>query len=119
MPHLNPNDGLAYRQAYRDKNKRRVVDYLATHPCVRCGFSDPRALDFDHLNPAQKNRKVSAMVSGTPKWESLLEEIEKCQVLCANCHRIKTVEQKDYVNSQNCSRSIAARTNKRRGKVKE
>ena len=56
--------------------------------CVRCGFSaHPECLDFHHRDPASKTFTISKKV-GDVKHETLLAEIEKCDVLCANCHRM-------------------------------
>src|SRR5438309_12051087 len=57
---------------------------LATHPCVDCGGIDPVVLHFDHLR--DKRRDVSFMCSSGWAWSTILEEIAKCAVRCANCH---------------------------------
>jgi hypothetical protein len=55
--------------------------------CADCGYNKhPHALDFDHLD----NKKFSIATSLSRKVETILEEIEKCEVVCANCHRIRT-----------------------------
>jgi hypothetical protein len=57
--------------------------------CVDCGYRDhPAALDFDHLDPLNKRCQVSAM-AGRLKAD-IEAEIAKCEVVCANCHRIRT-----------------------------
>ena len=55
--------------------------------CLRCGESHPACLDFHHRDPASK---IYAVTDATRFWklEKLAKEIEKCDVLCANCHRI-------------------------------
>jgi hypothetical protein len=70
--------------------RNNFIQYLKQHSCVRCGFSDIRALEFDHLK--DKKMCLSKMIHMGYSWENILKEIEKCQVLCANCHRIKTAE---------------------------
>jgi len=56
--------------------------------CVDCGYdSDPAALDFDHVR-GEKTLGVGQM-RGHP-WERVFAEIDKCEVVCANCHRIRT-----------------------------
>lgn len=72
----------------RRELRQQVLDYLLTHPCVECGFSDPRALDFDHLR--NKVDSIAKMVNDCKPWAVIEDEITKCQVLCANHHRIKT-----------------------------
>lgn len=70
--------------------REQVVEYLLDHPCVMCGESNPIVLEFDHLR--DKCYNVSRMLASSMVWETILKEIEKCQVLCANCHRIKTAK---------------------------
>ena len=56
-----------------------------------CGYSNWLALDFDHREPEKKYKGISDLVS-TGRTERLIEEIPKCDVVCANCHRIRTSE---------------------------
>ncbi len=44
---------------------------------------------FDHIDPSNKVAKIAEMVSRTVAWKKILAEIEKCQVLCINCHKEK------------------------------
>ena len=70
-----------------EENTKRIVEYLRTHPCVDCGQSDVMVLEFDHL------RDTSFGISwglGEKSWAQILLEIEKCEVVCANCHRKRT-----------------------------
>src|SRR5438067_7207987 len=80
------------RRRVRAKNDERILSYLLAHPCVDCGETDPLVLDFDHREPATKSNEVSRIVYHRP-WRVVLEEIEKCDVRCANCHRRKTARQ--------------------------
>lgn len=77
-----------------ERKQRRVVfnEYKKTLKCKECGFSHPAALDFHHRNPDEKEYTISQMIVDKP-FEYLLEEIEKCDVLCANCHRILHYEE--------------------------
>lgn len=74
---------------YIDDKKSWVRKYLKNHPCVDCGFSDIRALDFGHIR-GKKRASISRLYSHS--WENIKKEIEKCEVRCANCHRIVTAE---------------------------
>lgn len=78
------------RKALRERNLDYVRSYLVSHPCVDCGFEDIRCLDFDHLRDKSKN--VSLLARVPVSLENLKIEIEKCEVRCANCHRITTYE---------------------------
>lgn len=70
-------------------NRALLYEYVSQHPCALCGESDPAVLQFDHLR--DKVAVVSRMMDYS--WESILKEIEKCQVLCANCHARKTAKE--------------------------
>jgi hypothetical protein len=80
----------------RERNRQFIIDYLNKNPCINCGIRDIRVLEFDHVYPETKKFNVSRMVSSQHhSIASIKKEIEKCQVLCANCHRIKTHEERD------------------------
>jgi len=57
--------------------------------CVRCGEGRPPALDFHHMDGAEKNLGIAEMVNHGYSKESIAEEIKECVVLCANCHRVE------------------------------
>lgn len=73
--------------AIKREYKRRIGEYLLTHPCVDCGEADVRVLDFDHLDAADKRTDVAKMVNAGGRWSDIELEIAKCEVRCANCHR--------------------------------
>ena len=58
--------------------------------CLDCGEMDPIVLDLDHLDPSQKKYKISDLRKRKVSEQELIEELEKCEVVCANCHRIRT-----------------------------
>lgn len=72
----------------------KVVDYLQKHPCAHCGEKNILCLDFHHTDPSQKEYKISAIKSRS--WEKMLAEIDKCEVLCSNCHRKVTAKQRNW-----------------------
>lgn len=55
--------------------------------CVKCGFSHPAALDFHHVKRSPDNVHLHKLIRNK-SFARALEEIKKCIVLCANCHRI-------------------------------
>ena len=61
--------------------------------CVRCGETHIACLDFHHRNPDEKDFLVSIAVSKYP-LDRIKEEVAKCDVLCANCHRKLHYEEK-------------------------
>jgi hypothetical protein len=74
----------------RAEHRERLTDYLLEHPCVDCGEADVRVLDLDHEDPAQKSQNVGRLVTLALPWATVLAEIDKCSVRCANCHRRRT-----------------------------
>ena len=72
----------------RKKLQEKMYDYLSNQSCVDCGNNDVRVLEFDHIK--NKNHSISEMLHGGFSWRNILVEIAKCEVRCANCHRIKT-----------------------------
>lgn len=72
-----------------------VLVYLKTHPCVDCGESNPVVLEFDHVR-GNKLNDVCNLIKRGRCWENIYAEIQKCEVRCCNCHRIKTAKQFGY-----------------------
>lgn len=101
MPYKDIDEQKSKIRQYRLRNKEFVQEYLKKNPCVNCGFSDIRALDFDHLDPQLKSNNVKVLMNGTSSINRLKLEINKCQVLCSNCHRIKTIKNGDYITLRN------------------
>lgn len=83
---LHKEERRAKGIARYQNDKARVREYLAKHPCVDCGYSDVRALDFDHVRGIKKF--TIGKLRNHP-WNEMLVEIEKCDIRCANCHRIR------------------------------
>jgi hypothetical protein len=81
-----------YNHQNADINRKLLLTYLSAHSCIDCGESDPIVLEFDHVT-GQKVRNVSDMVNRCT-WPRIEQEISKCVVRCANCHRRKTA--RDY-----------------------
>ena len=80
------------KQAAKNTQKRNVAiiqEEKLKRGCACCGYvGHAAALDFDHLDPKTKIRDIAQM--HTVNIQKLKLEMDKCQVLCANCHRIKT-----------------------------
>lgn len=70
----------------RIKKKKMLIDYKGGK-CIKCGYNKcASALEFHHLNPNEKEFAFSA--SGLNRKDSILkEEVDKCILVCANCHR--------------------------------
>ncbi len=84
------NNPEAYKVA-EEKTKRNRKQFfwsLKNNPCVDCGLRfHPVAMDFDHL-PGYKKLSVNGLYCMAK--QKLLDEIKKCELVCANCHRIRT-----------------------------
>lgn len=74
----------------RMRNRQYLWDFYVNHPCTDCGESDPRVLELDHCRGEKKIAGVSELVHNTRSLAAIQKEIEKCDVVCANCHRIRT-----------------------------
>jgi len=81
----------AQKQRLALKRTSYLIEYFETHPCIDCGEGDPVVLEFDHLRDKVFN--IGGELSDQ-SWESILAEIEKCDVVCANCHRRRTARRR-------------------------
>jgi len=80
---------IAQVNGRREQNRREVMIYLASHPCVDCGIDNVIVLEFDHRDPRDKLMNVGSMMA-SKRWARVRAEIDKCEVRCVNCHRRKT-----------------------------
>ena len=78
--------------ANRREPRRVIINEAKRSGCVDCGIKNdehPEIFDFDHLPGVEKSHSMAAFaVSGS--MDALREEMAKCEVVCANCHRIRT-----------------------------
>ena len=84
---------LLWRLDSKKKIRKQLLRYFQEHPCVDCGETDPLVLEFDHKSTAVKTDNVSTMITDSRPMHLIMEEIEKCEVRCANCHRRSTAIQ--------------------------
>ncbi len=76
-------------QAKRFKVRMDFINEMKSGPCHDCGNSfPPECMDFDHRDDEHKFRGISDMLSYS--LERLMAEVAKCDLVCANCHRIRT-----------------------------
>jgi hypothetical protein len=76
--------------------QEKMIEYLTGKCCIDCGESNIITLDFDHINPEEKQHNIGNMIHSCFSWEKICEEINKCEIRCANCHRIKTAKTYSY-----------------------
>lgn len=120
MPIKDPEARRRYNRAYQrrhyQKNKKYYVEkakrsnrnqrkwakeYInrvkRTFGCVDCGVNNPIILEFDHVK-GEKFNNIADMVNQSYGLKTIKDEIRKCEVRCANCHRIKTHERRSQKN---------------------
>lgn len=79
---------------------REFVNKIKDVPCTICNTKyPPLCMDFDHLPQYEKKRDISHLVLKAASLERLREEIAKCQIICANCHRLTSFF-RDYLRSK-------------------
>lgn len=92
----NKDKYLKYNREQYARYRERL-DILKSLPCADCGgIFPPYVMDFDHLDAAVK--KFNVGINKRYSWERTLREIAKCELVCANCHRIRTHERRDTVS---------------------
>lgn len=95
MPYKDPQKHLAFQREWRAKRRAALAKFKDV-PCADCGGRFPHyAMDFDHKDE-EKLFKIASRVNNV-SWESILTEIAKCDVVCANCHRIRSYKAKHHV----------------------
>jgi hypothetical protein len=80
----------------KEKNRRLakarrkwLADYKKKLECVRCGENHPATLTFHHADSSEKDFEIGNALGLGVSLKRILAEIEKCEVLCANCHAIE------------------------------
>ncbi len=75
-----------------DKIRNWLEDYKKTQKCLYCGNNDFRVIEFHHID--NKKFNIGESTSKGYGIKTIIKEIEKCESLCANCHRILTYEER-------------------------
>lgn len=70
-------------------NRRKLLDILQDSKCTDCGNKNVLVLEFDHVRGTKKGH-ISDFVRLAYSWNTILKEMAKCEIVCANCHRIRT-----------------------------
>lgn len=71
---------------YRKDLIARFKEWKSSQECSICGENCIECLDFHHLDPNEKDANISLLMRDG-SWKKMQEELKKCVVLCANCHR--------------------------------
>lgn len=90
------NDVTVFRSARSQKRAEKwslVQSIKMQRGCADCGYNrNGVALQFDHMDGFDKKNTVSNLIRSDYGWETIMAEIDKCEVVCANCHAIRTKE---------------------------
>ncbi len=121
MPYKDINKQKEYQQKYQKQHyqnnkeiyknrgkKRRLCmakkffDYKSNLSCLYCGKKNPECIDFHHNG--DKHDNVGRILRSTQSWNRAIQEIKKCDAVCANCHRkLHKQENKKYLETANSS----------------
>lgn len=78
-------------EALIKRNQDFIRAYKENKPCTDCGKQYPYyVMDFDHLDPTKKEKNVGRLTARSFSLEKIQKEIDKCELVCSNCHRIRT-----------------------------
>jgi hypothetical protein len=128
MPYKDPEKSKTYKRLWMNKRRDVWVAYMGGK-CVSCGSVE--RLEFDHIDRSTKNYEPRMLWSR--KLETILEELVKCQLLCHECHQLKTSIENTKVHEhgsytlyktykcrcQLCKDANAQRVRKQRAKQRE
>lgn len=85
------------KQVYLDRNRARYEENtrrlreIKNRPCMDCGGSFPHfVMDFDHRDGSTKLGTVAGLLRSSSSWVKIQIEIDKCDLVCVNCHRVRT-----------------------------
>jgi len=89
--HYLNNKDQYYRR--NKEKKEKMISHLRSIkdvPCMDCNVKYPYyVMDLDHRNPEQKSGSINEIIN-RGSWQKFFDEINKCDVVCANCHRERT-----------------------------
>ena len=117
MPYKNSEDQAAAAKRHYEANKEKIkarskkknrenrkrnkgyIAFIKTlHSCVDCGEDNSLVLEFDHVT-GEKKSNVSDMGNQSYSIKTIQKEIEKCEIRCANCHRIATYNRRKNISN--------------------
>ena len=90
--HKNEENKNSHKNRVKINNKKRTEDIRKLFEekkkeCIICGEDEYCCLDFHHKNPEEKEFTLSSEINSGRKKEDIIKEINKCIVVCSNCHR--------------------------------
>lgn len=78
--------GKISKKEKEERNKNYIIEYKKQKECVKCGDKRYYVLDFHHLDPTIKYKSVTDLQFNAYSIKTIDKEIEKCVLLCRNCH---------------------------------
>ena len=85
--HNNLNFQTYEAQQKRGRTRKLKLIKLKGGRCARCGYGkNHAALVFHHIEPENKSFPLELRSLSNRKWETILDEVDKCLLLCSNCH---------------------------------
>ncbi len=87
---------MAKNKRHKKEKKQKIDEHKKELECITCGENRPQCLDFHHED--EKTETIANVHNRGWSWKKILEEIQKCTVLCANCHRILHWEERGREN---------------------
>jgi len=85
LGHRKTQCGSCTVTLWRRRQKKKAIDYKGGK-CERCGYDKcPAALTFHHLDPSKKEFGIAAFGIAR-RWELVRQELDKCMLVCQNCH---------------------------------
>jgi hypothetical protein len=77
---------IARNEQNKKNKKEKIKKYKEERGCSRCGEKHISCLQFHHKNPNEKESDINSLIKRNLSIEKIMIEIEKCEVICANCH---------------------------------
>ena len=100
------NLGLSARARKRRNTWRLVGMIKMAAGCIDCGYAaHAEALQFDHIDN-NKKASVSNLIRSDYSWVTIMTEINKCEIRCANCHAVKTSQRKRVLEAYSSIRLL-------------
>lgn len=98
---LNKDYYFERNKTKRKRNQEWLNEYKSTLTCVKCGQNHIATIDFHHADSSSKDFDIGSALNKGVSRNTILKEIEKCIVLCSNCHRILHWEERNIGESSN------------------
>jgi hypothetical protein len=104
--------GLSARARKRRNNWRLAGMIKIASGCIDCGYAaHAEALQFDHTGDDKKGN-VSDLIRSDYSWATIVTEMNKCEVICANCHAVRTSQRKRVLEGYSSIRLPASATDR-------